>query len=104
MPRRAAAHARRRRRPEPTAAAQPGTVGSALPLPCALLTSFAFLNTRLQEDDEEARLEALEARVRGVGAARRQPEAPPTINIRGQQPKKQPVTPLAERIKGKDGA
>jgi hypothetical protein len=42
--------------------------------------------------------------VRGVGAARQKPEAPPTINIRGQEPKKQPVTPLAERIKDKDGA
>jgi hypothetical protein len=31
-------------------------------------------------------------------------EAPPTINIRGQEPKKEPVTPIAERIKGKDGA
>ena len=58
----------------------------------------------MQEDDAEARLEALEARVRGVGAARQKPEAPPTINIRGQEPKKQPVTPLAERIKDKDGA
>ena len=56
------------------------------------------------DDDEEARLEALEARVRGVGGARKKPEAPPTINIRGQEPKKAPVVPLAERIKGKDGA
>ena len=42
--------------------------------------------------------------MRGMGTARQKPEAPPTINIRGQQPKKEPVVPMAERIKGKDGA